>query len=111
VPQIVALAVGAALIVEIEDFSVLVEIGDVEDVGIADAQLRRGPAVPAVHWRRDFERTVERRKGGLLVVIQILAGQNRDRIVVHRAFDVALRCGVDPRGEVDTRQLRDEQRV
>jgi DNA phosphorothioation-dependent restriction protein DptG len=80
---------------------VLVKIGDVKDVAVLDAEGGRGRAVLAVHRRRHFERAVETCERDLLVIVEALAGQHRDRVLVHRVLDGVSRRGIDSRSEID----------
>ncbi len=111
VPKLVALPIGAALVVERQDAALLVEVGDVEDVAVLDARRRQRPAVLAVRQRRHFERAVEARERDLLVVVEALVRQHADAILVHRVLDRIPRRAVDACGQISARQLRDEQRM
>ena len=111
VPELVAVAVGAALVVEAENLAPLVEVRDVEDVAVLDAGRGGRAAVLAVRLRRHFERAIEARERRLFFVVEMLIGQHRDRVLVHGARDRVLRLRVDAGGEVDPAELGGEQRM
>src|SRR6185436_11928486 len=111
VPELIAVAVGAALVVEVENLAALVEVGDIEDVAVLDSRRSGRTAVLAVGLRRQFERAIETGEGRLLFVVEMLIGQHRDRVLVHGACDRVLRPGVDAGGEVDAGQFGSEQRM
>ncbi len=67
-----------------------------------------GPAVLAVGRRRHFERAIEVCERRLLFVVEALAGQHDDRILVHRALDGVPGRRVNARGEIGAGQFGGE---
>ena len=64
-----------------------------------------------VHCRRHFERPVKARERDLLVVVEALAGQHADGVLIHRALDRVPRRGIDAGRKIGARQFGGKQRV